>query len=223
MRVLLINGHEPSDGILEQLLREEGFGVEAARGAREGDLKARTTGHDIILLDLALPCGDGLALLRRWRQSGLRTHVLALADRDCLGDRIGSLNAGADDCLTRPFEPEELLARLRALARRTSPTEDPILRVGDLEIDTAARSVKRGGRPIRLTPHEYALLEFLAVRRGRPVSRTTLREGLYGHDHGIHSNVIDVYIRYLRTKIDRGFEQPLIVTRRGQGYMLVGA
>jgi DNA-binding response OmpR family regulator len=223
MRVLLIDGHDPANGVLERLLQQEGFAVEAARGVREGDNKVRSVDYDVILLDLILPREDGFSALQGWRRSGLRTHVLALTACDRPADKVRSLNSGADDCLTRPFEVEELLARVRALARRAPEPSDPVLRIHDLEIDTASHMVKRGGRTIPLTAREYALLEFLAVRRGRPVSRTTIRESLYGRDHGIHSNVIDVYIRYLRSKIDQGFDPPLIVTRRGQGYMLQGS
>ncbi|HEV3238738.1 MAG TPA: response regulator transcription factor, partial [Gemmataceae bacterium] len=137
-----------------------------------------------------------------------------------LEDRVRGLDIGADDYLTKPFELEELLARLRALIRRTHQAKDPVLRILDLEIDTAARTVKRAGQTIHLTPREYALLQFLAYHRGKVVSRTMIWEHLYDEYDENTSNVVDVYIRYLRNKIDKGFDPPLIITRWGEGYQL---
>lgn len=222
MRVLLIEDHKPLVRALKQGLEEEGFAVDVAYDGEIGAYKAQTADYDVIILDLMLPKEDGLSLLQRWRRDGLKTHVLVLTARSGIEDKVRGLDLGADDYLTKPFQLEELLARLRALIRRGHQVKDPILRVHDLEIDTAARAVKRAGQPIHLTPREYALLQFLAFHRGRVVSRSLIWEHLYDEQDENTSNVVDVYIRYLRNKIDKGYEPPLILTRWGEGYMLRG-
>ena len=222
MRVLLIEDHKPLVRALRQGLEEEGFAVDVAYDGEEGDYKARTAEYDVVVLDLMLPKADGLSLLQGWRRDGITTHVLVLTAKGSIEDKVRGLDLGADDYLTKPFELEELLARLRALIRRGHQVKDPVLRIHDLEIDTAARTVKRGGQSIHLTPREYALLEFLAFHPGRVVTRTMIWEHLYDEHDENTSNVVDVYIRYLRNKIDKGFEQPLILTRWGEGYMLRG-
>ena len=174
----------------------------------------------MIILDLMLPKEDGLSLLKRWRTDGLKTHVLVLTAKSGIDDKVKGLDLGADDYITKGVALEELIARLRALIRRNHQVKDPILRVHDLEIDTAARTVKRAGQGIHLTPREYALLQFLAFHRGRVVSRTMIWEHLYDEHDESTSNVVDVYIRYLRNKIDKGYDPPLIMTRWGEGYML---
>ena len=222
MRVLLVEDNRLLARSLRQGLEEEGFAVDLAEDGDEADHKARATNYDAIILDLMLPKKDGLTLLKGWRSSGMNTHVLVLTARGALGDKVKGLDTGADDYLTKPFELEELLARLRALIRRGHQVKDPILKVHDLSIDTAARSVKRAGKPIHLTPKEYALLEFLAFHHGKVVTRSMIWEHLWDeHDESV-SNVVDVYIRYLRNKIDKDFSPPLILTRWGEGYMLLG-
>ena len=222
MRVLLIEDHKPLARVLRQGLEEEGFAVDTAFDGEEGDFKARSAEYDAVILDLMLPKIDGLTLLQNWRRDGLKTHVLVLTARGAIEDKVRGLDLGADDYLTKPFELEELLARLRALIRRGHQVKDPVLRVLDLEIDSGSRTVKRAGRPIHLTPREYALLEFLAFHRGKVVSRTMIWEHLYDEQDESTSNVVDVYIRYLRNKIDKGFDPALILTRWGEGYLLRG-
>ncbi len=222
MRVLLVEDHKPLARALRQGLEEEGFAVDLAPDGNEGDFKARSAEYDVIILDLMLPGIDGLTLLQRWRHDGLKAHVLVLTARGGIEDKVRGLDLGADDYLTKPFELEELLARLRALIRRGHQVKDPILRVHDLEIDTTARTVKRASRAVHLTPREYALLEFLAYHRGKVVSRAMIWEHLYDEHDENTSNVVDVYIRYLRNKIDKGFDPPLILTRWGEGYLLRG-
>ncbi|MFN4257658.1 MAG: response regulator transcription factor [Gemmataceae bacterium] len=222
MRVLLVEDHKPLVRALQQGLEEEGFAVDVAYDGAEADYKARTANYDVIILDWMLPKEDGLTLLRRWRQQGLTTHVLVLTARDAIDDKVRGLDTGADDYLTKPFQLEELLARLRALIRRGHQIKDPVLRIHDLEIDTTARKVRRAGQLIHLTPKEYALLQFLAFHCGQVVTRTQIWEHLYDEHDESTSNVVDVYIRYLRTKIDKDFEPPLILTRWGEGYLLRG-
>ncbi len=222
VRVLLVEDHKPLVRALRQGLEEEGLAVDVAMDGDEADFKARGAEYDAIILDIMLPKKDGLTLLKGWRQSGVKAHVIMLTARGTLEDKVRGLDTGADDYLTKPFELEELLARLRALVRRSHDVKDPIIRCHDLEIDTATRTVKRAGQPIHLTPREYALLQFLAFHRGRVVSRTMIWEHLYDEHDENTSNVVDVYIRYLRNKIDKGYEPQLIMTRWGEGYLLRG-
>jgi len=222
VRVLLVEDHKPLARAVRQGIEEEGYAVDTAVDGEEADFKARSAEYDVIVLDIMLPKIDGLTLLQKWRKAGVKTHVLMLTAKAGLEDKVKGLNLGADDYLSKPFQIEELLARLRALVRRKHQTKDPILRVGDLEIDTSTHQVKRAGQSIHLTPREYALLEFLAYNRGKVVSRTKIWEHLYDEYDDNTSNVVDVYIRYLRNKIDKDFDPPLILTRWGEGYLLRG-
>src|SRR4051794_40800757 len=167
MRVLLIEDHKPLARTLRQGLEEEGFAVDVAYDGQEGDFKARGADYDVIILDMMLPKEDGMSLLQRWRKDGLGTHVLVLTARGGIEDKVRGLDGGADDYMTKPFELEELLARLRALIRRRHHVPDPVIRIHDLEIDTSSRTVKRSNQIIHLTPREYSLLEFLAFHRGK--------------------------------------------------------
>jgi DNA-binding response OmpR family regulator len=222
VRLLIIEDHKPLVRALKKGLEEEGFAVDVAYDGEEGDFKGKTAQYDVVILDLMLPKEDGLSLLQRWRRDGVKTHVLVLTARGSIEDKVRGLNLGADDYLTKPFELDELLARLRALVRREHQVKDPVLRIFDLEIDTAARTAKRSGRLIHLTPREFALLQFLAYHRGKVVSRSMIWDHLYDETDETTSNVVDVYIRYLRNKIDKDFEPPLILTRWGEGYLMRG-
>jgi DNA-binding response OmpR family regulator len=220
LRVLLLQGRVRPACNLIACLEDEGLVVDAAHDGRDGDRKARATGYAAVVLDLLLPGCCPVALLEGWRRDGLGTPVLALAAGDGAAERVRCLDAGADDCLARPFRLREVTARLRALLRRCFGAASPLIRTFDLELDTTTRTVRRAGRDIRLTQQEYALLELLAVHRGRVVTRALIREHLYDEDDEVNSNVVNVYVGYLRNKIDRGFDPPLLVTRWGQGYLL---
>ena len=196
--------------------------MDVAADGEEADVKARTSPYDVVVLDIMLPKVDGLTLLKRWRAAGISTHVLMLTAKGTTGDKVAALDHGADDYLAKPFELDELLARVRALVRRGHAVKTPKIQAHDLVLDTAARQVSRAGQSIHLTPREYALLEFLAFHRGKVVTRTMIWEHLYDEYDENTSNVVDVYIRYLRNKIDKGFDPPLILTKWGEGYMLRG-
>lgn len=222
MRVLLVEDNKPIARAYRQALEEENFAVDLAMDGEDADFKVRNTTYDVIVLDMMLPKIDGLTLLSRWRRDGIKTHVLVLTALGTTEEKVKGLDAGADDYLVKGAALEELLARIRALIRREHKVKDPVLRIYDLEIDTAARKVKRGTKSIALTPREYALLEFLAFHRGKVATRSMIWEHLYDEQDESTSNVVDVYIRYLRNKIDKDFELPLILTRWGEGYMLRG-
>jgi DNA-binding response OmpR family regulator len=220
--VLLVEDQVPLVKALQQGLEEEGFAVDTALDGESADAKVKATQYDVIVLDIMLPKVDGLTLLKRWRAAGVGTHVLMLTAKTTTQDIVAGLDTGADDYLKKPFELEELISRIKALVRRAHHVKDPLIKVFDLTLDTAARRVERAGQAIHLTPREYALLEFLAFHRGRVVTRTMIWEHLYDEYDENTSNVVDVYIRYLRNKIDKGFDPPLILTRWGEGYMLRG-
>ena len=222
MRVLLVEDNQHLVKAYRQGLEEEGFAVDVATDGEEADVKCRSTSYDVVVLDIMLPKVDGLTLLKRWRGSGIQTHVLMLTAKGTTADKVSGLDTGADDYLTKGGDMEELFARIRALVRRGHQQKDPVLRCYDLEVDTAARTVRRAGQVVHLTPREYALLEFLAFHRGKVVTRSMIWEHLYDEYDENTSNVVDVYIRYLRNKIDKGFDPPLILTRWGEGYMLRG-
>jgi DNA-binding response OmpR family regulator len=222
MRVLLIDNDPSAIDFIRQELLDLDCTVDVAQNTEDGFQKAWKAQFEIILLDLNVSPEGSFSLLRAWRQAGLTTPVLALTSRKGRADKVRSLDVGADDCLARPFAFEELLARMRALARRNGPATGAALRVGDLEIDPAMRKVSRAGRQISLSPREFALLQLLAEHKGKVVSRSKIWEHLYDGQPRTASNVVDVYIRYLRNKIDKGESRPLIQTRWGEGYFLRG-
>ncbi len=222
MRLLLVEDYPPLRESLIKGLREAGFAVDATGDGEEGLWYGRGNDYDVIILDLMLPGRDGLSILKTLRAEGRQSHVLILTAKDALDDRITGLDLGADDYLVKPFAFQELLARVRALVRRSYRTKNPLLEVQDLRIDLTLQRAWRGGEEVGLTPREYALLEYLAMRAGQVVSRTDIWEHVYEFNSSASSNVVDVYIGYLRKKIDRPDRPSLINTMRGRGYTLGG-
>jgi DNA-binding response OmpR family regulator len=220
VRILLTEDDRPLSQALRRGLEEDGYTVDVAFDGEEANAKAECSHYDAIILDLMLPKEDGFSLLRRWRSTGISSHILVLTARGGLDDKVRGLDLGADDYMTKPFELEELLARLRALVRRGHHIRTPILRIFDLQIDTTSRVAKRAGKLLNLTPREYSLLELLAENRGQVVTRTMIWDRLYAQGEENTSNVIDVFIRYLRKMVETGFDPPLILTRWGEGYMM---
>jgi heavy metal sensor kinase len=222
MRILVVEDYLPLQEAVTTGLREAGYAVDVTGDGEEGLWYATSNDYDVIVLDLMLPKVDGLTVLRRLRAEGRSSQVLILTAKDTVPDRVRGLNFGADDYLVKPFAFEELLARVRALARRAYAAKNPLIEIDDLRIDTPAQRVWRGKEEVSLTPREYALLEYLAVRTGEVVSRTDIWNHLYEFDSEVDSNVVDVYILYLRKKIERPGKTVLIHTMRGRGYRLGG-
>ncbi len=220
MRVLVVEDEPGIAQFVRQGLSEAGYAVDVARDGREGLDYALSAEYDLLILDILLPMMDGLCLLRELRNQGIKAPVLLLTARDRIEDRVTGLDAGADDYLVKPFAFSELLARLRALLRRPSLQVDTVLRIADLEMDTARREVRRGGRLIELSPREFMLLEYLMRHPGQVLTRTQIAEHVWNFDFYSNSKVVDIYIGYLRRKVDRGFAQPLLHTLRGVGYRL---
>lgn len=222
MRILLVEDDRKAAALLVRGLREEGFVVDHAASLAEADEAAFVTTHDLIVLDGMLPDGDGVTLCRTLRSRGQQVPVLMLTARDALSDRVDGLNAGADDYLTKPFEFEELLARLRALLRRSDMTRPPVLVADDLRLDPASLQVTRAGRPVELTPKEFALLQALMRQPGAVVPRQRLAEQIWHGDPLAIDNLIDAHMSKLRRKIDAAGARPLIETVRGRGFRLRG-
>jgi DNA-binding response OmpR family regulator len=220
VRLLIIEDYSPLRESLARGLRDAGYAVDTAGEGVDGLWYAENHPYDVVILDVMLPGINGFEILRKLRGAGNPTHVLVLTARDAVTDRVTGLDLGADDYLVKPFAFDELLARLRAMVRRQYDRVDPVLRIGDLEVDTRARRARRGERIVVLSAREYALLEYLAHRAGQIVSRTELWDHAYDEAAEPGSNVLDVHISHLRKKIDDGMEQKLLHTRRGQGYVL---
>lgn len=220
MRVLIVEDEKDLAAIIKQGLEEEGYIVDMAHDGEEGLYMAENYPLDAIVLDIMLPKMDGLAVLSKLRTKGIATPVLLLTARDATLDKIKGLDTGADDYLTKPFDFTELMARLRSLMRRKGMVKEAVIRIGDLEINTASRTVLRGGHQVQLSAREYALLEYLAYNKDKVVTRTDIVEHIYSEDSEMDSNVVDVYINYLRNKLDKGFGTKLIHTVRGSGYIL---
>lgn len=220
MRVLLVEDEPGIAQFVRQGLAEVGYAVDVATDGHSGLDYALAAEYDIIVLDIMLPKMDGLQLLRQLRAEKIKIPVLLLTARDAVEDRVQGLDAGADDYLSKPFAFKELLARLRALLRRPPLQADTILRVADLEMDVASREVRRAGKQIELSPREFTLLEYLMRHPRQVLTRDQITEHIWNFDFYGDSNVVDVYIGYLRRKIDRGFDPPLLHTVRGIGYRL---
>ena len=221
MRVLVVEDEKRISAYLKRGLEEQGYAVDTAFTGREALDWADGASYDVILLDILLPEMDGLTVCRELRKRDNRTPILMLTARDAVDDRVNGLDAGADDYLVKPFALKELLARLRAMSRRNLESPKSVtLQIADLRLDTLTRRVKRGGKPIELTSKEYAVLECLLREPDRVLTRTQISEHVWNYDVYNHSNVVDVYIKNLRRKIDNGFEVKLIHTIRGAGYRL---
>jgi DNA-binding response OmpR family regulator len=220
MKLLVVEDERRLAQVLVEGLREAGYVTDAARDGDAGQALALAGDYDVIILDLMLPRRDGLEVCRELRRRRVDSSVLMLTARDTLEDKVRGLDCGADDYLTKPFQFPELLARVRSLLRRASRSRSRVLTVADLEIDTHTHEVQRAGQRIRLTAKEYALLEYLAYNVGRVLTRDQILTHVWPADYEGYSNVVDVFIRYLRRKIDDGREARLIQTVINGGYTL---
>jgi len=220
MRILVIEDEKKISGFIQRGLKEEKYAVDVADDGEKGMYLADVNDYDLIVLDIMLPGKDGIFICRELRKRGNTTPVLMLTAMDRVEDKFSFLDGGADDYLTKPFAFEEFLARVRALLRRQAEKKTTVLKVGDLELNQLTHQVKRAGQEIVLTNKEYALLQYLMVHAGQVVTRTMISEHVWNEDFDSFTNVIDVYVRYLRSKIDKGFPTELIHTLRGTGYML---
>jgi two-component system copper resistance phosphate regulon response regulator CusR len=222
MRILLIEDEMKTIQSLQQGLEEQHWTVNAATDGDAGLRLATENEYDVIVSDIIMPGTSGLEICRHLREKGLKTPILLLSALGHTDDKVTGLEAGADDYLSKPFEFRELLARLRALTRRPAALNRPenVLRFGDLEQDLDAKIVRRGGKEITLTPREFALLEFFMRNTGRVLSKTEIAEKVWDVDFDTGTNVIEVYVNYLRNKMDKGFEPKLIHTQFGQGYIM---
>ncbi|HML22892.1 MAG TPA: response regulator transcription factor [Aggregatilinea sp.] len=220
MRILVVEDESSIANFIRQGLSEAGYAVDVASDGQEGLAYALAAEYDVLVLDIMLPYLDGLEVLRETRRQGLKVPTLMLTARDTVDDRVSGLDAGADDYLVKPFAFPELLARIRALLRRPPLQTGTTLIVGDLEMDTVVHQVRRQTRPIELSPREYAVLEYLMRHPNQVLTRTQIGEHVWNFDFYNESNVVDVYIGYLRRKIDRAGDAPLIHTIRGVGYCI---
>jgi heavy metal response regulator len=220
MRILVVEDEKKVASFIKKGLEEEGYAVDLASDGRTGLEMVRDRVHDLILLDIQLPKMDGLEVLSAIRREQINTPVMLLTVRATIEDKVLGLDGGADDYLTKPFSFQELVARIRALLRRRAEMGSPCLEVADLRLDPSTRTVTRAGRKIELTAKEYALLHYLMRNPGRVMTRTMIAEHVWDYDFDSETNVIDVYVNYLRKKIDAVSEHKLIQTVRGVGYTL---
>jgi DNA-binding response OmpR family regulator len=220
MRILLVDDEVKFSTVLRSGLEEHGYAVDLAHDGEQGYQLASVEPYDLVILDVMLPVIDGLHVCRRLRADRCNVPILMLTARDAVDDRVAGLDCGADDYLTKPFAFRELLARSRALLRRDGNGRDPVLRVADLELDTVSHGVRRGGRKVDLTSKEYAILEYFARNPNRVLTRAQIAEHVWDYDFVAMSNVVDVYVGYLRRKLGDDREPRLLHTVRGTGYQL---
>jgi two-component system, OmpR family, copper resistance phosphate regulon response regulator CusR len=223
VRILLVEDETRVAGFIAKGLRENAYAIDIARDGEQALYHAAVNQYDLVILDLMLPVRNGYEVCRELRASGFAAPILMLTARDAVDDRVEGLDCGADDYMSKPFDFKELLARLRALMRRSTPPRPAILQAADLTLDTASHAVQRNRRPINLTAKEYALLEFLLLNRGRVVGREEISQHVWDEAFDPLTNTIDVYIKRLRNKLDSGGAPRLIHTRRGEGYILTEA
>lgn len=220
MYILIVEDEKKVAGFIKQGLQEERYTVDVAYDGEEALLLAGMNSYDLIVLDIMLPKKDGMEVLKELRAQGLSIPILILTAKDTLEDKVQGLDSGADDYITKPFAFAELLARIRALLRRGKPTNETSLTAADLMLDPATHKVQRAGKQIELTSKEYALLEYFLRNKGQVLTRTLINEHVWGYRFDTGTNIVDVYVNYLRSKIDRGFDKKLIHTVRGVGYVL---
>jgi len=220
LRLLVVEDEPSLLSIITKRLKEEGYGVDSAKDGREGENYISSAEYDCIILDIMIPFQDGLTLLRKIRAKNITAPVLLLTAKDSITDRVTGLDSGADDYLVKPFSFDELLARVRAMLRRHKDKKNTVLSVGDLEMDTITRQVQRGGRAIELTSKEYSILEYFLRNKNRVLTKSQIAEHVWNYDFEYNSNIVEVYVRYLRRKMDEEFENKLIHTIRGGGYVI---
>lgn len=220
MRVLIIEDDSSINKILSRRLKEEGYAADSCLNGKDGLDFMLSGDYDCIILDRMLPGMDGISVLKTYRKEGGSSPVLMLTARDSVEDRVGGLDAGADDYLTKPFAFDELSARVRALLRRNSKERETVLKAADLCMDLASHKVVRAGQEISLTSREFSLLEYLLRNQDIVLTRSQIADHVWDYGFDYDSNIVDVYIRYLRNKIDKGFESSLIKTVRGYGYTI---
>jgi DNA-binding response OmpR family regulator len=220
MRLLIVEDEKTLANLIKRGFEEEGYAVDVAYNGEDGLFFAENNNYDAIVLDIMLPIIDGISLLKKLREQNISTPIIILTAKDSVKDKVLGLDSGSDDYLTKPFLFEELLSRVRAIIRRKFAASSPIIKICDLEIDTAQKTVKRNNKKINLSAKEYTLLEYLALNKNKVISRTSIIEHLYDEYFDLDSNVIDVFINRIRNKIDKNFDKKLIHTFRGIGYSL---
>lgn len=220
MRILIVEDESDLNQVLTKHLKNHGYAVDSCLDGQEAKDYLEMTDYDVIILDIMLPGINGLSLLSFARKAGISTPILLLTARDSVADKVNGLDAGADDYLTKPFALEELMARIRMLLRKSSGARSSVFHVADLTVDISSRKVSRGGKEVTLSSKEFALLQYLLMNKGQALTRKQIEDHLWDYSYEGASNMVDVYIRYLRKKIDEGFEPKLIRTIRGIGYSL---